>query len=182
MRQMTIAQNVGCSYSSVSLWHKQYGGFSLEDIQRAMEQTTELEQFRRDVARFRRDAARFESERRAWKLLIRAIHLPPYRRIQLLGHLQSTNLVSTYQAKRMLCISNSMTAPVKYERDNTVILRVMKEYLASNPSHGLRLMYQTILKGKLCGMTRAQKIYTEARLQLYRRNSKRAERSKRRHF
>ncbi|MDR6841342.1 putative transposase [Pseudoxanthomonas sacheonensis] len=140
-----------------------------------MEANIELEQLRRE-------ATRFEGERRAWQLLIRAIHLPLYRRIQLLGQLQSANLVSAHRAKRMLCISNTMTPQVKYERDNTVVLRAMKEYLASNPSHGLILMYHRILKGKLCGETRAQKLYIEAGLQLYRRNSKRTERSKRRHL
>lgn len=175
MCQMTIAHDVGCSSPSVSKWKTLYRGFSLEEIQRAMEANIELEQLRRE-------ATRYEGERRAWKLLMRAIHLPLYRRIQLLGQLQSANLVSTHQAKRMLCIGNSMMDLVKYERDNTVVLRVMKEYLACNPSHGFKLMYHSILKGKLCGAKRAQKLYIEAGLQLYRRNSKRADRSKPRHL
>lgn len=38
-------------------------------LQRAMEANIELEQLRRE-------ATRYEAERRAWKLLMRAIHLP----------------------------------------------------------------------------------------------------------
>lgn len=175
----TVSQHFGCSHSSILRWRALYRGFSLEEIQRAMEAGAEVEQLRRIGTRHESER---RAERKAWKLVMRAIKLPLCRRIQLLGQLQSANLVSTHQAKRMLCIGGAMTALIKYERDNTVVLQAMKEYLASNPSHGLLLMYHSLLKGKYCGKTRAQKIYIEAGLQLYRRNSKRSVRSEPRHL
>lgn len=163
----TVAARIKCHPCSVRGWKRRYSGFSLSELKKAMAASVELEELRRD-------ATRYAAEREAWKLIMRGLALPLSRRIELFGQVQAVGLVSANQAKAMLCMANPHASLVKYERDDTVILRTMKEHLAAFPSHGFATMFHQVLAGKVCGFVRAQRIYAGAGLQLYRRSAKRA--------
>jgi putative transposase len=163
---VTVAARIKCHPGSIQWWKRRYGGLSVGEVKQAMAASAELEQLRRKTTRF-------EAERAAWKLIMRELALPLSRRIDLFGQLQAAGLVSINQAKTMLCMASPHVSLVKYERDDTVILRIMKEHLAAFPSHGFETMFHQVLAGKICGFVRAQRIYADAGLQLYRRNAKR---------
>ncbi|WP_310092007.1 IS3 family transposase [Pseudoxanthomonas sacheonensis] len=163
---VTVAARIKCHPGSVRGWRRRYSGLSLSEVQQAMAASAELEQLRRKTTRY-------EAERAAWKHIMRRLAPPLSRRIELFGQLQAAGLVSINQAKAMLCMASPHVSLVKYERDDTVILRTMKEHLAAFPGHGFETMFHQVLAGKVCGIGRAQRIYAGAGLQLYRRNARR---------